>query len=167
MMISNCCVLPSDWTADELLKRHNSRPYNATLANVFYIAGYIEHWGRGIEKIFTACKKLGAEPPVYRIVGNDISLTFRALESAVIEDPSETSTKSASLEVDESNSLDNLLEQRIISEIKVEPSISQTRLAEITGTSVRTIKREIKKLVDSGHIERTEGKRYGKWIVLK
>lgn len=167
MMISNCCVLPSDWTADELLKRHNSRPYNATLANVFYIAGYIEHCGRGIEKIFTACKKLGAEPPVYRIVGNDISLTFRALESAVIEDPSETSTKSASLEVDESNSLDNLLEQRIISEIKVEPSISQTRLAEITGTSVRTIKREIKKLVDSGHIERTEGKRYGKWIVLK
>lgn len=122
---------------------------------------------RGIEKIFTACKKLGAEPPVYRIVGNDISLTFRALESAVIEEPSETSTKSASLEVDESNSLDNLLEQRIISEIKVEPSISQTRLAEITGTSVRTIKREIKKLVDSGHIERTEGKRYGKWIVLK
>ena len=109
---------------------------------------------------------MGAEPPVYRIVGNDISLTFRALESAVIE-PSETSTKSASLEVDESNSLDNLLEQRIISEIKVEPSISQTRLAEITGTSVRTIKREIKKLVDSGHIERTEGKRYGKWIVLK
>lgn len=122
---------------------------------------------RGIGKIFTACKKLGAEPPVYRIVGNDISLTFRALESAVIEEPSETSTKSASLEVDESNSLDNLLEQRIISEIKVEPSISQTRLAEITGTSVRTIKREIKKLVDSGHIERTEGKRYGKWIVLK
>lgn len=122
---------------------------------------------RGIEKIFTACKKLGAGPPVYRIVGNDISLTFRALESAVIEEPSETSTKSASLEVDESNSLDNLLEQRIISEIKVEPSISQTRLAEITGTSVRTIKREIKKLVDSGHIERTEGKRYGKWIVLK
>lgn len=53
------------------------------------------------------------------------------------------------MEVDESNSLDNLLEQRIISEIKVEPSISQTRLAEITGTSVRTIKREIKKLVDS------------------
>ena len=95
---------------------------------------------------------MGAEPPVYRIEGNDISLTFRALESAVIE---------------ESNSLDNLLEQRIISEIKVEPSISQTRLAEITGTSVRTIKREIKKLVDSGHIERTEGKRYGKWIVLK
>lgn len=110
---------------------------------------------------------MGAEPPVYRIVGNDISLTFRALENAVIEEPSETSTKSASLEVDESNSLDNLLEQRIISEIKVEPSISQTRLAEITGTSVRTIKREIKKLVDSGHIERTEGKRYGKWIVLK
>lgn len=110
---------------------------------------------------------MGAEPPVYRIVGNDISLTFRALESAVIEEPSETSTKSASLEVDESNSLDNLLEQRIISEIKVEPSISQTRLAEITGTSVRTIKREIKKLVDSGHTERTEGKRYGKWIVLK
>ena len=59
------------------------------------------------------------------------------------------------------------MEQIINSELYVEPSISQTRLAEITGTSVRTIKREIKKLVDSGHIERTEGKRLGKWSVLK
>lgn len=110
---------------------------------------------------------MGAEPPVYRIVGNDISLTFRALESAVIEEPSETSTKSASLEVDESNSLDNLLEQRIISEIKVDPSISQTRLAEITGTSVRSMCPESTSFLISRLIVRTEGKRYGKWIVLK
>ncbi len=33
------------------------------IARVFYRAGYIESWGRGIQKICDACKNLGAEEP--------------------------------------------------------------------------------------------------------
>lgn len=36
--------------------KHVSRPYNPNIANVFYLAGFIESWGRGIEKIWEACK---------------------------------------------------------------------------------------------------------------
>lgn len=59
MIISNCCILPEGWTVDTFMEPHNSRPYNPDIANVFYRAGYIEHWGRGIQKICDACKELG------------------------------------------------------------------------------------------------------------
>lgn len=50
MYISNACVFPSDWTTENLMKTHNSRPYNPDLANTFFRAGYIESWGRGFKK---------------------------------------------------------------------------------------------------------------------
>ena len=54
MIISNQCILPEGWTVDTLMQTHESKPYNPEIANVFYRAGYIERWGRGIEKICDA-----------------------------------------------------------------------------------------------------------------
>ncbi len=65
MFVSNCSMLPFGWTAKTLLGSHTSKPYNPDIARVFYRAGYIESWGRGIQKICDACKKLGAEEPEY------------------------------------------------------------------------------------------------------
>jgi len=56
MYISNDCVFPSDWTADTLMQRHRSRPYNPSIANAFFRAGYVESWGRGIQKICESCE---------------------------------------------------------------------------------------------------------------
>ena len=87
MMISNSCLLPDDLTVETLLSNHRSLPYNPDLANVFYLAGYIEQWGRGIEEILTACRDWGTEPPVFKIQGNTFSVIFKALPKAVIKDP--------------------------------------------------------------------------------
>ena len=65
MFVSNCSMLPFGWIAKTLLGSHTSKPYNPDIARVFYRAGYIESWGRGIQKICDACKKLGAEEPEY------------------------------------------------------------------------------------------------------
>lgn len=86
MIISNNCVLPEGWTVDTLMQAHTSIPYNLTLANVFFRAGYIEHWGRGIEKICEACKVIGADNPVYEKVGNTLSVHFKALQNAIVND---------------------------------------------------------------------------------
>lgn len=51
MYISNNCILPKNWTVDTLMKPHKSEPFNPSIAHVFYRAGYIEAWGRGIQKI--------------------------------------------------------------------------------------------------------------------
>ena len=57
--IINGGVLPEGWTVETLLSSHRSMPYNPDIANTFFRAGEIEAWGRGIERIITACKKDG------------------------------------------------------------------------------------------------------------
>ena len=88
MIISNTCVLPEGWTVDTLMKSHTSMPYNPTFANVFYRAGFIEHWGRGIEKICDSCKEYGCELPRYELLGNTLRVHFKALPSAIIKEKS-------------------------------------------------------------------------------
>lgn len=51
MYISNNCILPRGWTVETLIGTHKSIPFNPSIANAFYRAGYIEAWGRGIQKV--------------------------------------------------------------------------------------------------------------------
>ncbi len=77
--VYNACVFPSDWTTENFMKTHNSRPYNPDLANTFFRAGYIESWGRGIQKIYEECDLIGAKIPEYSILGDDITVKFAAV----------------------------------------------------------------------------------------
>ena len=43
--------LPDAITIDTLVEKHSSHPRNQLVASVFYKAGFIESWGRGIRKI--------------------------------------------------------------------------------------------------------------------
>lgn len=52
-------LLTGDWTIDDLMGKHRSRPYNPLIANTFFRTGFIEAWGRGIEKIKNSCKEAG------------------------------------------------------------------------------------------------------------
>ena len=70
--------LPEDWTLRRLLGKHPSCPPNPLIANTFFRAGYIESWGRGIEKIARECREHGMEPPVYDAGMSGLMVTFRA-----------------------------------------------------------------------------------------
>lgn len=87
MIISNSSILPNGWTAETLMEPHDSIPYNPDIANVFYRMGYIETWGRGIQKICDECRALGTDLPRYDVLGNGIRLHFKALKSALIDQP--------------------------------------------------------------------------------
>jgi ATP-dependent DNA helicase RecG len=79
MYISNSCILPPDLNAETLLKRHRSTPYNPDIANGFFRAGYVETWGRGIQKICEECKAYGTAPPEFIINTRDIMVKMTAL----------------------------------------------------------------------------------------
>lgn len=51
--------LPDAITIDTLVEKHSSHPRNQLVASVFYKAGFIESWGRGIRKINEAFDKAG------------------------------------------------------------------------------------------------------------
>ena len=60
----NAGALPEELTVDALFKNHESIPRNPLIAEICYKAGYIDSWGRGIEKISSACKEAELPKPV-------------------------------------------------------------------------------------------------------
>lgn len=62
----------------DLLGFHESEPHNPKIAHVFFLAGLIERWGRGVQRIFSACKIDGVESPLYRMAGNSLQIVFTA-----------------------------------------------------------------------------------------
>jgi ATP-dependent DNA helicase RecG len=58
--------LPENWTISQLKEKHPSKPFNPVIANVFFRAGLIEAWGRGIFKIIHACRVSNSPEPVFK-----------------------------------------------------------------------------------------------------
>ena len=78
--IFNCGYLPEEWTIDNLLASHRSRPYNPDIAHAFFRAGEIETWGRGIERIIGGCKAAGCPVPTFRYSTGEVWTVFHFSE---------------------------------------------------------------------------------------
>ena len=161
IIISNSCILPEGWTVDTLMKPHDSKPYNPDIANVFYRAGFIENWGQGIQKICDECEAIGAEIPVYELLGTTLRIQFKALERALIDQPK--APKHQSTKAD--NALEIAMAVKIIEILQKEPAVSQDALAKRLDTTRRIIQKNINILKADGRIKRIGGKRYGHWEV--
>ncbi len=77
IMIWNEGHLPEDWTINNLINSHSSRPYNPDIANAFFRSGYVESWGRGISKMSELCIAEGLPEPSYLVNGLDFWVEFR------------------------------------------------------------------------------------------
>lgn len=58
-------TLPFNLKPEDLKKDHASRPRNPIIAQVFYLRGMIERWGRGTQKIVELCVKAGHPEPEF------------------------------------------------------------------------------------------------------
>lgn len=157
MYISNSCILPRDWTVQTLMQTHRSVPYNPSIANAFYRAGYIEAWGRGIQKIMEACRELGTPDPEYTVLGDDLTVKFTALKSALEQTPNPP--------IRHIGGLDGGLAEKILEIMMESPTITQSELAEKLTVSLRTLQRAIKELKSAGIIARVGGNRFGHWEI--
>ncbi len=77
IMIWNYGQLPEGWTTADLLEKHSSQPYNPDIANAFFRIGYIESWGRGMDKMKEKCLEANLPAPILSVKGNDFWITFR------------------------------------------------------------------------------------------
>lgn len=161
MYISNSCAFPSDWTAETLMQTHRSRPYNPDLAETFYRAGYVEAWGRGIQKICEACEQLGAAMPEYHIQGNDITVKFVATERSRIAHSKTPNRHESGLEV----GLDAGLEKKVMELIAQNAKVTMAEIADTLNVNKRSVERIVKRLREGRYIVRRNGKRYGHWEI--
>ena len=76
LILWNPGALPEDLTIDMLKIKHPSRPRNKNIAEMFFKAGYIEAWGRGISKILVACQAAGLPEPKIEEYAGGMQITF-------------------------------------------------------------------------------------------
>lgn len=157
--IANDCIFPEDWTLADLMGKHRSRPYNPLIANTFFRAGFIEAWGRGIEKIKDSCKEVGNPIPEYTIKREDIMVVFKTLVSNA-----DQGTNQAGSQANQGN--DNSVMTRILKVIREEPTLSQKKIAEVIGENYSTVKYYMESMKKSGVIKREGTSQKGKWIIL-
>ena len=135
------------------MKTHNSRPYNPDLANTFFRAGYIESWGRGIQKICEECDLIGAKIPEYSILGDDIIVKFAAVANSKDFNRTNSVRKGKGVNT------------KVLELIAAQTDISLSEIADRLGVSYKTVQRAVADLKRIGVIERIGGRRKGYWRV--
>ena len=78
IVLWNAGQLPERWTLEKLMGKHPSNPFNPLLASAFFRAGYVESWGRGIEKMRRECADHDAPAPIFDVSMSGLMLTFKA-----------------------------------------------------------------------------------------
>ena len=174
--------LPDDLSVEKLMGKHTSQPRNPKMAEAFYRAGFIEAWGRGIEKIVNGFKADGLTPPTFSVEQGGVTVhiprekfvainmggttdinQFKGSGSTDIksdQEPNQTEPKP--------NQNRTKTEQKIqILELLSEtPTITRAEIAEILTLHESSVQRRLEALVKEGklrHIGPTNG---GSWEVI-
>ena len=67
-------------STEKLFMKHSSKPYNPKLANIFFMSGMIEAWGRGFDKIKEACARYDGPLPEYNISKSGVMVLCKACD---------------------------------------------------------------------------------------
>ena len=119
---------------------------------MFYLAGFIESWGRGIEKICNTLRAENLPLPEYTIHPSDIMIKFSAPKDMVLR-----SDKVTDRVTDKELELLQLLSEY--------PNYTMLQLSEKASISRKTIALRLKHLKEQGLIERIVSDRKGYWQI--
>ena len=170
LMISNDCIFPNDWTVEDLMKPHRSRPLNPLIANAFFRAGFIESWGRGIQKINSSCMELGNDLPEYIIKSEDFTVVFSA---STQQSTPQLTKKSATQEVlqttpqltPQSTPQSKMVESKIINLLKKDSNISQRQIAIKIGETYDSVRYHMAAMLKKGLITKVGNNRNTRWTI--
>lgn len=149
--------LPEGFTMDDLLGEHTSRPRNKNIANAFYRAGFIESWGRGIQKIKSGFETAGLASPSFQATMGGMMVSIWRRENPYVNphvNPYENPYENASG-----------LDARIISEIQSNARITIQALAEICGKNRDTIRVHLRNMQQKGLVKRVGPDKGGHWEI--
>ncbi len=161
LYVANVGSLPEDWTLEKLMNKHTSKPYNPNIAYVFYLAGFIESWGRGVEKICNALKAENLPMPEYTVSPGDIMIKFTGPEDRVIRVTDKVTEKVIDRVTDKVTER----EYEVLELLDEDPGYTTTQLAEKMSVTRKTISEYIKSLKEKDIIERIGSDRKGYWRI--
>ncbi len=153
--------LPENWTVERLLEKHSSQPFNPLIANAFFRAGYIEAWGRGIEKMHNECKQYGVPPPIFDYEPSGLMLLFKG----IIPDSQAKATPETRQKSSPKSSPKSSL--KIVLCMQADKNITIPEIAEQIGITERGVKKQISKLKADGKITRVGPAKGGYWKIIE
>jgi ATP-dependent DNA helicase RecG len=166
LQIWNPGQLPENWSLEKLLGQHASRPFNPDVANAFFRAGEIEAWGRGIQRVFEACREAGTPKPRIQVEPGELWVEFpfsaAYLDSvAAGERPPEPlgrATQETTLET---------TQERILSLLREDPALTRKALAGRIGITPDGVKYHLDRLRQADRIRHVGPTKKGRWEVLE
>ncbi len=171
LYIANDCIFPEDWTVEDILEKHKSRPYNPLIASTFFRAGFVESWGRGIEKINEACKVAGSPVPDFKIKKEDFMIKFFLNEISKEKD-NEGISEGINEGINEgiSEGINEGISEGIksvLNVIKDNPGIKARAISTILDNrSIKTIERQLSTLIKRQLVEYKGSKKVGGYYIL-
>lgn len=185
--------LPEGITFEQFMGAHSSCPRNRLVARAFYLAGFIESWGRGINKIKTEFIENGLEAPVYKEEMGGMSVyitrkkglygeidgvndgvndgandtvndTVKVIENKDITTNNDTVNDTVNVPV---NGTVNDTVKRILKVISNNEAITYDEMSEVLKISRRTIARHIKTMTKLFLIVREGSDKSGYWYITE
>jgi len=146
---------------------------DALIANAFFRAGYIEAWGRGIEKIHRECREHDIPPPVFDYGMSGLMLTFRANTQHLLAIWGERGVKrllgeKVGEEVGEKVGEALTSNQRqILTLLRENPRMAAREVVQHIGISSRKVEQNIAKLKALTLLKRIGPAKGGYWQVIE
>ena len=133
-----------------------NKPRNLNIASVFYMAGFIEAWGRGYKKIQDGFNAAHLPMPVFATAFGGVEVTITRPKAT--ESGGQNGGQNA----------EQLTERQhtIIELIKKNPKVTLEEIAKNIGVSVPTASRETTWMQENKIIKRTSKNRYGEWVIV-
>ena len=144
---------------------HESHPRNELIAKVFYMAGFIESWGRGYEKIKNAFMREQLQIPSFEQVRGGILASIPRERFAALNKQNVNNIVDTQLS-ERQRKIYLMVQNWSISEPLDEP-LNTTSISKLTGISLSTVKRELTVLQQKKLIIRVGGRKEGHWEIIK
>ncbi|MBK7334942.1 MAG: putative DNA binding domain-containing protein [Saprospirales bacterium] len=154
--IWNAGELPETWTVADLLKEHASIPFNPDIATVFFRAGLIESWGRGILKIIQESVDAGLPAPTFSYNPSGFRVEFNKAARVSSGKSSEKVRKKFGKS-----------SEKILDMIRQNNNITIAELAEHIGISTRAVEKHLANLKEEKRINRVGSLKGGHWEVIE
>ena len=144
MRIADNGGIPYNWTEEDLMEDHESVPVNPSLANVFFLAGFVEGWGRGIQRIMDGYSDHPDKFPTFKVSHQSFTVILKNVNYSLENDvPDDVPVAKDAIE-----SLLKFLDHSA--------GRSSREIAEFLGyASTNVATRKVRPLIERGLVERT------------
>ena len=172
VIVWNQGELPRGWSTKNLTRLHQSIPFNPSIAEVFFRAGFVESWGRGIDTIVDLSLSYGNEAPKFSNDSGGLEVTFVSdklgdyLPKKMANSAGDSSVKKVGNGLGKMpGKMPGKTTRLILKKMAADATVTIPELAKYSGLKVRTVEKKIKVLKTEGLIERIGPAKGGYWQV--